>query len=340
MNFAHRLSDTIGNTPLVRLNSVTDGITATVLAKLEYMNPGGSAKDRIARRILEDAESSGRLQPGGTIVEATSGNTGAGLALFAIERGYRMVFVMPDKMSVDKRYALEALGAVVVITPTNVEPADPRSYYSVAARLAAEIPGAFMPNQFANPMGPASHYATTGPEIWQQTGGTVTHFVAGVGTGGTISGTGRFLAEVSGGAVTVVGADPVGSIYSGGPVHGYKVEGVGEDFWPATFDTTVPDRIVSVSDQESFDATRNLARQEGILAGGSSGMALSAALTVARELDSDVVVVVLLPDSGRGYLSKIFNDDWMRDNGFTVDRGAETPTLESHVSLITAELSL
>lgn len=340
MNISHRLSDTIGNTPLVRLNSVTDGISATVLAKLEYMNPGGSAKDRIARRIIEDAESTGRLLPGGTIVEATSGNTGAGLALFAIERGYRMVFVMPDKMSVDKRYALEALGAVVVITPTNVEPTDPRSYYSVAARLAAEIPGAFMPNQFANPMGPASHYATTGPEIWQQTGGAVTHFVAGVGTGGTISGTGRYLAEVSGGAVTVVGADPVGSIYSGGPVHGYKVEGVGEDFWPATFDTTVPDRIVSVSDQESFDATRNLARQEGILAGGSSGMALSAALTVARELDSDAVVVVLLPDSGRGYLSKIFNDDWMRDNGFTVDQGTETVTLESHVSQITAELSL
>lgn len=340
MNISHRLSDTIGNTPLVRLNSVTDGISATVLAKLEYMNPGGSAKDRIARRIIEDAESTGRLLPGGTIVEATSGNTGAGLALFAIERGYRMVFVMPDKMSVDKRYALEALGAVVVITPTNVEPTDPRSYYSVAARLAAEIPGAFMPNQFANPMGPASHYATTGPEIWQQTGGAVTHFVAGVGTGGTISGTGRYLAEVSGGSVTVVGADPVGSIYSGGPVHGYKVEGVGEDFWPATFDTTVPDRIVSVSDQESFDATRNLARQEGILAGGSSGMALSAALTVARELDSDAVVVVLLPDSGRGYLSKIFNDDWMRDNGFTVNRGADTLTLESHVSQISAELSL
>jgi cystathionine beta-synthase len=340
MNFAHRLSDTIGNTPLVRLNSVTEGIAATVLAKLEYMNPGGSAKDRIARRIIEDAERTGRLLPGGTIVEATSGNTGAGLALFAIERGYRMVFVMPDKMSVDKRYALEALGAVVVITPTNVDPNDPRSYYSVAARLAAEIPGAFMPNQFANPMGPASHYETTGPEIWQQTGGAVTHFVAGVGTGGTISGTGKYLAEVSQGAVTVIGADPVGSIYSGGPVHGYKVEGVGEDFWPATFDTTVPDRIVSVSDQESFDATRSLARQEGILAGGSSGMALSAALTVARELDSDAVVVVLLPDSGRGYLSKIFNDDWMRDNGFAVDRGTETLTLESHVSQITTELSL
>ena len=340
MNVAHRLTDIIGDTPLVRLNSMTDGISATVFAKLEFMNPGGSAKDRIARRIIEAAERSGQLRPGGTIVEATSGNTGAGLALFAIERGYRMVFVMPDKMSVDKRYALEALGAVVVITPTNVEPTDPRSYYSVAATLAAEIPGAFQPNQFANPQGPASHYATTGPEIWQQTGGKVTHFVAGVGTGGTISGTGRYLAEVSGGAVTVVGADPVGSIYAGGPVHGYKVEGVGEDFWPATFDTAVPDRIVSVSDQESFDATRALARQEGILAGGSSGMAVSAALTVARELDSDAVVVVLLPDSGRGYLSKIFNDDWMLANGFSIDHSPESSALSSHVSRITAELSL
>lgn len=340
MNVAHRLTDIIGDTPLVRLNSITEGIAATVYAKLEFMNPGGSAKDRIARKIIEAAERSGQLRPGGTIVEATSGNTGAGLALFAIERGYRMVFVMPDKMSADKRYALEALGAVVVTTPTNVEPSDPRSYYSVAATLAAEIPGAFQPNQFANPQGPASHYATTGPEIWQQTDGKVTHFVAGVGTGGTISGTGRYLVEVSGGAVTVVGADPVGSIYAGGPVHGYQVEGVGEDFWPATFDTTVPDRIVSVSDQESFDATRALARQEGILAGGSSGMAVSAALTVARELDSDAVVVVLLPDSGRGYLAKIFNDDWMINHGFRVDSSRASTELSSHVSRITAELSL
>ncbi len=338
MTYAPRITSLIGNTPLVKLNSLTDGIDATVLAKLEFMNPGGSAKDRIAQRIIEAAENDGRLVPGGTIVEPTSGNTGAGLALFAIERGYRMVFVMPDKMSVDKQNALRAFGAEVVVTPTNVEPTDPRSYYSVAARLTAELPNAFMPNQFANHNGPASHFATTGPEIWRDTDGTVTHFVAGVGTGGTITGTGRYLKQASGGAVTIVGADPVGSIYNGGPAHGYYVEGVGEDFWPETYDPTVPDRLVSVSDAESFAITRRLAREEGILVGGSAGMAMSAALTVARELGPTDVVVALLPDSGRGYLGKIFNDDWMRANGFAVD---ESDTeLRTRVAAIVSDLSL
>ncbi|MDT3315697.1 pyridoxal-phosphate dependent enzyme [Microbacterium sp. KSW4-11] len=326
MRYASSIADLVGNTPLVRLNSVTEGLAATVLAKVEYFNPGSSAKDRIARNIIDAAERDGHLKPGGTIVEPTSGNTGVGLALVALQRGYRMVFVVPDKFAGEKVAVLKAYGAEIVMTPTGVPPEHPDSYYSVSDRLAAEIPGAFKPNQFANLHGPRGHYETTGPEIWRDTDGRVTHFVAGVGTGGTISGTGRFLKEASSGAVTVVGADPEGSIYSGGDIHGYLVEGVGEDFMPATFDPTVVDRYERVGDAESFAMTRRLAREEGLLVGGSSGMAVVAALRVARDLPADAVLVVLLPDHGRGYLSKIYDDGWMTDHGFTVDTETETTT--------------
>ncbi|MCM3695459.1 pyridoxal-phosphate dependent enzyme [Microbacterium oleivorans] len=318
MRYASSIADLVGNTPLVRLNSVTEGVSATVLAKVEYFNPGSSAKDRIARNIIDAAERDGHLKPGGTIVEPTSGNTGVGLALVALQRGYRMIFVVPDKFAGEKVAVLKAYGAEIVMTPTSVPPEHPDSYYSVSDRLAADIPGAFKPNQFANLNGPRGHYETTGPEIWRDTDGRVTHFVAGVGTGGTISGTGRFLKEASSGAVTVVGADPEGSIYSGGDIHGYLVEGVGEDFMPATFDPTVVDRYERVGDAESFSMTRRLAREEGLLVGGSSGMAVVAALRVARDLPGDAVMVVLLPDHGRGYLSKIYDDGWMTDHGFSV----------------------
>ncbi|MFS0866437.1 pyridoxal-phosphate dependent enzyme [Microbacterium sp. 179-B 1A2 NHS] len=315
MRYANSIADLVGNTPLVKLNTVTEGISATVLAKVEYFNPGSSAKDRIARNIIEAAERDGLLQPGGTIVEPTSGNTGVGLALIAQQRGYRMVFVVPDKFAGEKVAVLKAYGAEIVMTPASVPPEHPDSYYSVSDRLAAEIPGAFKPNQFANLNGPRGHYETTGPEIWRDTDGAVTHFVAGIGTGGTISGTGRFLKEASAGEVVVVGADPAGSIYSG-EIHSYLVEGVGEDFLPATFDPTVVDGYERISDAESFAMARRLAREEGLLVGGSSGMAVAAALRVARGLPADAVVVVLLPDHGRGYLSKIYDDAWMQDHGF------------------------
>ena len=319
MRYAHNVADLVGNTPLVRLNSVTSGLRATVLAKVEYFNPGGSSKDRIARNIIDAAERDGLLKPGGTIVEPTSGNTGVGLALIALQRGYRMVFVVPDKFDGEKVDVLRAYGAEVVITETQVEPQDPRSYYSVSDRLAREIPGAFKPDQFSNQNGPRGHFESTGPEIWRDTDGLVTHFVAGIGTGGTITGTGRYLRELSRGAVRIVGADPDGSIYSGGPVHGYAVEGVGEDFWPDTFDPSVVDEYHRVGDAESFAMTRRLAREEGLLVGGSSGMAVVAALRTAQDLSADAVVVVLLPDHGRAYVSKIFNDDWMRERGFDVE---------------------
>jgi len=316
MRYVDNVVELIGQTPLVRLHSVTAGIQPTVLAKVEYFNPGGSVKDRIALRMVAEAEKSGQLRPGGTIVEPTSGNTGVGLALVAQTRGYQCVFVCPDKVSEDKRNVLKALGAEVVVCPTAVMPEDPRSYYSVSDRLAREIPGAWKPNQYANVNNPISHYETTGPELWEQTAGRITHFVAGVGTGGTISGTGRYLKEVSDGRVRIIGADPEGSVYSGGTGRPYLVEGVGEDFWPETYDRTVCDEIVEVSDKDSFDLTRRLAREEGLLVGGSCGMAVAAALAVARRADPDDVVVVLLPDGGRGYLSKIFNDDWMARYGF------------------------
>jgi cystathionine beta-synthase len=287
-----------------------------VLAKVEYLNPGGSVKDRIATRIIDAAEADGLLAPGGTIVEPTSGNTGVGLALVAQQRGYRCVFVCPDKVGEDKLNVLRAYGAEVVVCPTSVAPDHPDSYYSVSDRLAREIEGAYKPNQYENPHGPRSHYETTGPEIWEDTEGRVTHFVAGVGTGGTITGTGRYLKEVSEGRVRVVGADPEGSVYSGGTGRPYLVEGVGEDIWPGAYDPSVPDEIIAVSDAESFAMTRRLAREEGLLVGGSCGMAVVAALRVARDLGPDDVVVVILPDGGRGYLGKIFNDTWMRSYGF------------------------
>jgi cystathionine beta-synthase len=306
----------IGHTPLVRLNSITAGVPATVLAKVEYFNPGGSVKDRIAERMIDEAERTGALKPGGTIVEPTSGNTGIGLAIVAQQRGYNCTFVCPDKVSLDKINVLRAYGAEVVVCPTAVSPDSPDSYYSVSQRLAGERPGGWKPDQYSNPANPQSHYETTGPELWEQTDGRITHFVAGVGTGGTISGTGRYLKEVSDGRVQVIGADPQGSVYSGGTGRPYLVEGVGEDFWPANYDPKVCDRIVAVSDGDSFEMTRRLAREEGMLVGGSCGMAAVAALTVAAEAGADDLVVVLLPDGGRGYLSKIFNDDWMADYGF------------------------
>ncbi|MET9626256.1 cystathionine beta-synthase [Lentzea sp. NPDC006480] len=316
MEYVEHVVDLVGNTPLVKLNSLTTGIKATVLAKVEYLNPGGSVKDRIALRMVEAAEKSGELQPGGTIVEPTSGNTGVGLALVAQRKGYKCVFVCPDKVSEDKRNVLKAYGAEVVVCPTAVAPEHPDSYYNVSDRLVREIPGAWKPNQYSNPENPASHYHQTGPEIWRQTAGKITHFVAGVGTGGTISGTGRYLKEVSDGAVQVIGADPEGSVYSGGTGRPYLVEGVGEDFWPEAYDKTICDQIVEVSDADSFDITRRLAREEGLLVGGSCGMAAAAALRIAKDLPADAVVVVILPDGGRGYLSKVFNDRWMASYGF------------------------
>ncbi|HEY4269752.1 MAG TPA: cystathionine beta-synthase [Galbitalea sp.] len=317
MKYANSVLELIGNTPLVKLTRVAEGYAPTILAKIEYLNPGGSSKDRIAARIIDAAEAEGLLKPGGTIVEPTSGNTGIGLALVAQQRGYRCVFVLPDKVGEEKRNVLKAYGAEVVVTPTSVAPESPESYYSVSDRLAREIPGAFKPNQYANPNGPLSHYETTGPEIWRDTDGRVTHFVAGVGTGGTISGVGKYLKEVSNGAVRIIGADPEGSVYSGGTGRPYLVEGVGEDFWPTAYDPSVVDGIIASSDAESFDLTRRLAREEGLLVGGSSGLAVSAALKLARELGSDDVIVVLLPDGGRGYLGKVFNDQWMQSYGFT-----------------------
>jgi cystathionine beta-synthase len=312
------LSGLVGNTPLVRLRAVTRGIPgATVLAKVEYFNPGGSVKDRIALRMITDAEEKGILRPGGTIVEPTSGNTGVGLAIVASERGYRCIFICPDKVAQDKISVLRAYGAEVVVCPTTVAPDHPDSYYSVARRLTAQTPGAWQPDQYSNPENPASHYATTGPEIWAQTDGTVTHFVAGIGTGGTITGTGHYLKEISNGAVRIVGADPEGSVYSGGTGRPYLVEGVGEDIWPATYDPDVCDEVIAVSDADSFLMTRRLAREEALLTGGSCGLAVVAALRVAaRPENKDAVIVVLLPDGGRGYLSKIFNDEWMSDYGF------------------------
>ncbi|MDT5044095.1 MAG: cystathionine beta-synthase [Actinoplanes sp.] len=326
MRYYDNVVETIGDTPLVRLRNVTEGITATVLAKVEYLNPGGSVKDRIALRMIEDAEAAGLLGPGGTIVEPTSGNTGVGLALVAQLRGYKCVFVCPDKVSEDKQNVLRAYGAEVVVCPTSVAPEDPRSYYNVSDRLAREIPGAWKPDQYSNPANPRSHYEETGPELWKQTEGRITHFVAGVGTGGTITGVGRYLKEQ--GPVKVIGADPEGSVYSGGTGRPYLVEGVGEDFWPANYDRSICDEVVEVSDSDSFEMTRRLAREEGLLVGGSCGMAVVAALEVARKAGPDDVVVVLLPDGGRGYLSKIFNDQWMARYGF-LSTGDGEPTVAS-----------
>ena len=318
MEFVDSVLDLIGNTPLVRLKRVAAGLPATVLAKVEYLNPGGSVKDRIAVNMVDAAEREGLIKAGGTIVEPTSGNTGVGLALVAQERGYKCVFVCPDKVSADKINVLRAYGAEVVVCPTAVEPDDPRSYYSVSDRLAREIPGAWKPDQYSNPNNPRSHYETTGPEIWRQTDGSITHYVVGAGTGGTIGGAGRYLKEQSDGAVRIVAADPEGSVYSGGTGRPYLVEGVGEDFWPATYDAQLVDEVIAVSDAEAFAMTRRLAREEGLLVGGSCGMAVVAALEVASQAKPGDVVVVVLPDSGRGYLGKVFSDEWMSRHGFAV----------------------
>ena len=316
MEYVEHVIDLVGNTPLVRLGTLSEGLAPLVLAKVEYFNPGGSVKDRIAVRMVEAAEQSGALRPGGTIVEPTSGNTGVGLALVAQRKGYHCVFVCPDKLSEDKRNALKAYGAEVVVCPTAVAPEHPDSYYNVSDRLVREIDGAWKPDQYSNQENPASHYHSTGPELWRQTEGRITHFVAGVGTGGTISGTGRYLKEISGGRVKIVGADPEGSVYSGGTGRPYLVEGVGEDFWPTTYDREIADEIIAISDADSFAMTRRLAREEGLLTGGSCGMAAAAALQLAERCGPEDVIVVLLPDGGRGYLSKVFNDQWMASYGF------------------------
>ncbi len=314
MTVMDSILDAVGGTPLVRLTRVTRGVQPTILAKLEMLNPGGSVKDRIGLRMIEAAERAGLLQPGGTIVEPTSGNTGHGLAIAAAIRGYKCIFVMPDKMSQEKVSLLRAYGAEVVITPTAVAPESPESYYRVADRLTEEIPGAFQPNQYFNQENPDAHEATTGPEIWEQTDGKIDVLVCGVGTGGTITGTARYLKSRNP-DITVVGADPDGSLLSGGDIHPYLTEGIGEDFWPETFDPALVDRWVRVSDRDAFRTARAVTRQEGILAGGSSGTAVFAALEVARELDASKLIVVILPDTGRNYLSKLYSDSWLLQYG-------------------------
>ncbi|HMG39823.1 MAG TPA: cystathionine beta-synthase [Acidimicrobiales bacterium] len=322
---AESLIELIGNTPLVRLGRVAADLECRVVAKLEMLNPGGSVKDRPALAMIEQAERDGLLKAGGTIVEPTSGNTGVGLAIVAAQRGYRCVFVVTDKVAPEKIKLLGAYGAEVVVCPVAVEPADPRSYYSVAERLVNDIPGAFRPNQYGNDQNPRAHELTTGPELWRQTAGRLTHFVAGVGTGGTITGVARYL-KAQNPDVQIVGADPAGSVYSGGSGRPYLVEGIGEDFWPSTYDPGLVDRVVAVSDEDSFLMARRVTQEEGLLIGGSGGTAVAAALEVGRELTAEHLVVVLIPDSGRGYLSRVFDDDWMAGHGFL--RGAEHPVAE------------
>lgn len=317
---ADSLLDLVGNTPLVRLRRVGRDVACDLVAKVELFNPGGSVKDRPAIAMLDEAEREGLLRPGGTIVEPTSGNTGVGLAIVAAQRGYRCIFVMSDKMSDEKVALLRAYGAEVVVCPTAVPPEHPDSYYSVADRLTRETPNSFRPNQYFNQANPAEHERSTGPEIWRQTAGRITHFVAGVGTGGTITGVGRYL-KAQNPVVQIIAADPEGSVFSGGHGRPYLVEGVGEDFWPPTYDPTLVDRTVMVSDAESFAAARRVTQEEGLLVGGSCGTAVHAALVVGAELGPDDLVVVLLPDSGRGYLSKIFNDHWMMRFGFLTETG-------------------
>jgi cystathionine beta-synthase len=328
---ATSLLDLIGHTPLVRLDRMARDVPGQLLAKLEFLNPGGSVKDRPAVAMVEAAENEGRLKAGGTIVEPTSGNTGVGLAIVAARRGYRCVFTMPDKIAGEKVSLLRAYGAEVVVCPTAVDPDHPDSYYSVARRLAETTPGAFMLNQYDNPNNPEAHLRSTGPEIWEQTAGRITHLVASIGTGGTISGVGRYLKSMNP-AVQIVGADPEGSVYSGGQGRPYLVEGIGEDFWPETYDREIADRVVMVSDRDSFLTARRLTREEGILVGGSSGTAVWAAIEVGRAAGPEAVIVVIVPDSGRGYLSKVYDDGWMSDHGFLRASGMAVDTVEELVA--------
>jgi cystathionine beta-synthase len=315
MDVSESLTDLIGNTPLVRLSRTGRHLRCHLLAKLEYLNPGGSVKDRPALAMIRAAETEGLLRRGSTIVEPTSGNTGVGLAMIAAQRGYHCIFTMPDKIAEEKRQLLRAFGAKVVVCPTAVDPGHPDSYYSVADRITAETPGAFQPNQYRNAANPSAHEQSTGPEIWRQTAGRITHFVAGVGTGGTISGVGRYL-KAQDPAIQVIAADPEGSIYSGGGGRPYLVEGIGEDFWPTTYDPSTVDQVVAVSDSDSFLTARRMTREEGLIVGGSCGTAVWAALHIGKDLGPDDVIVVLVPDSGRGYLSKLYDDRWMADHGF------------------------
>ncbi len=325
MDVAQDLLELIGDTPMMRLDRTGRDLDCHLLAKLELFNPGFSSKDRPALAMVLAAEREGVLQPGGTIVEPTSGNTGVGLAIVAARRGYHCVFVCPDKVAPDKIAQLRAYGAEVIVCPTSVAPDHPDSYYSVSDRLVRERPNAWKPDQYHNPNNPQAQYDTTGPEIWRQTAGRITHFVCGVGTGGTITGIGRYLKEQNP-DIQVIGADPEGSVYSGGTGRPYLVEGIGEDFWPSTYDPNIPDEIVAISDAESFATARRVTRQEGLLIGGSGGTAVAAALRIATDLPQDAVVVVHIPDSGRGYLSKLYDDRWMADHGFLRASG---PLIES-----------
>lgn len=320
MKYFNDILATVGNTPMIKLNRIAEGKKALLLAKVEYFNPGGSSKDRIGIAMLNAAEEEGILKPGGTVIEPTSGNTGVGLALACNLRGYKAIFIMPDKMSLEKQRLLEAYGAEVIRTPTNVEPDDPRSYYEVAKRMVRETPNSFSPNQYFNKNNPKAHYETTGPEIWRDTEGKITHFVAGMGTGGSISGTAKYLKEKNPN-IKIVGADTEGSLYkhkfygTEGPIHSYLIEGIGEDFMPETMDLSMVDEVITISDKKAYDVARELTLKDAILTGSSSGAAIAAALELAEKLDEDAIVVVFLPDSGRSYLSTAYNEDWLSEKG-------------------------